>query len=104
MLKDELRILYFMIDEVKFIVNLEIVKYLKEILGVKMVLVLKCFLIWGVFDIIKFYLDGIISLGLFEVKLGYEIFGGEIYVYLVGYSEEDVKEVIDICDKMIFNL
>lgn len=93
-----------MIDEVKLIVNLEIVKQLKEIFGVKLVLVLKCFLIWGVFDIIKFYLDGIISSGLFEVRLGYEMFGGEIYVYSVGYSEDDVKEVVDICDKMIFNL
>ncbi|HGH8106809.1 TPA: carboxynorspermidine decarboxylase, partial [Vibrio cholerae] len=78
-------------------------KHLKEISGVKMVLALKCFSTWGVFDIIKPYLDGTTSSGPFEVKLGYETFGGETHAYSVGYSEEDVKEVIDICDKMIFN-
>lgn len=103
MLKDELRTPYFMIDEAKLIANLEIAKHLKEISGVKMVLALKCFSTWGVFDIIKPYLDGTTSSGPFEVKLGYETFGGETHAYSVGYSEEDVKEVIDICDKMIFN-
>ncbi|WP_162906355.1 carboxynorspermidine decarboxylase [Vibrio cholerae] len=103
MLKDELRTPYFMIDEAKLIANLEIAKHLKEISGVKMGLALKCFSTWGVFDIIKPYLDGTTSSGPFEVKLGYETFGGETHAYSVGYSEEDVKEVIDICDKMIFN-
>lgn len=103
MLKDELKTPYFMIDEAKLIANLEIAKHLKEISGVKMVLALKCFSTWGVFDIIKPYLDGTTSSGPFEVKLGYETFGGETHAYSVGYSEEDVKEVIDICDKMIFN-
>ncbi|SYZ81469.1 carboxynorspermidine decarboxylase [Vibrio paracholerae] len=103
MLKDELKTPYFMIDEAKLIANLEIAKHLKDISGVKMVLALKCFSTWGVFDIIKPYLDGTTSSGPFEVKLGYETFGGETHAYSVGYSEADVNEVVDICDKMIFN-
>lgn len=92
-----------MIDEAKLIRNLEIAKQLKEISGVKLVLALKCFSTWGVFDIIKPYLDGTTSSGPFEVKLGYEKFGGETHAYSVGYSEEDVREVADMCDKIIFN-
>lgn len=103
MQKSELKTPYFMIDELKLIANLEIAKRLKEISGVKLVLALKCFSTWGVFDIIKPYLDGTTSSGPFEVKLGYETFGGETHAYSVGYSEDDVKEVADICDKMIFN-
>ncbi|MFG0771212.1 carboxynorspermidine decarboxylase [Vibrio plantisponsor] len=103
MQKSELKTPYFMIDESKLIANLEIAKRLKEISGVKLVLALKCFSTWGVFDIIKPYLDGTTSSGPFEVKLGYETFGGETHAYSVGYSEDDVKEVADICDKMIFN-
>ncbi|AMG04639.2 carboxynorspermidine decarboxylase [Vibrio mimicus] len=103
MQKNELKTPYFMIDEAKLIANLEIAKHLKEISGVKMVLALKCFSTWGVFDIIQPYLDGTTSSGPFEVKLGYETFGGETHAYSVGYSEDDVKEVVDICDKMIFN-
>jgi carboxynorspermidine decarboxylase len=103
MQKSELKTPYFMIDESKLIHNLEIAKQLKDISGVKLVLALKCFSTWGVFDIIKPYLDGTTSSGPYEVKLGHETFGGETHAYSVGYSEDDVKAVAGICDKMIFN-
>ncbi|WP_353498405.1 carboxynorspermidine decarboxylase [Vibrio sp. CB1-14] len=101
--KSLLKTPYFMINESKLIENLEKAKHLKEISGVKLVLALKCFSTWGVFDIIKPYLDGSTSSGPFEVKLGHETFGGETHAYSVGYTEDDVREVADICDKMIFN-
>ncbi|MGF1842343.1 carboxynorspermidine decarboxylase [Vibrio clamense] len=103
MQKSELKTPYFMIDESKLVANLEKAKYLKDISGVKLVLALKCFSTWGVFDLIKPYLDGTTSSGPYEVKLGHETFGGETHAYSVGYSEDDVREVADICDKMIFN-
>ena len=103
MQKSELKTPYFMINEAKLIENLEQAKKLKEISGAKLVLALKCFSTWGVFNIIKPYLDGTTSSGPYEVKLGYETFGGETHAYSVGYSEEDVREVADICDKLIFN-
>lgn len=94
---------YFMIDEDKLVHNLEIAKKLKELSGVKLVLALKCFSTWGVFDVIQPYLDGTTSSGPYEVKLGYETFGKETHAYSVGYSEDDVKSVVGMCDKMIFN-
>lgn len=103
MQKSDLKTPYFMINEDKLIANLEKAKQLKALSGVKLVLALKCFSTWGVFDIIKPYLDGTTSSGPFEVKLGHETFGGETHAYSVGYSEEDVRDVADICDKMIFN-
>ncbi|MGF1873505.1 carboxynorspermidine decarboxylase [Photobacterium indicum] len=103
MQKNDLKTPYFMIDESKLVANLEKAKLLKELSGVKLVLALKCFSTWGVFDLIKSYLDGTTSSGPYEVKLGYETFGGETHAYSVGYSEDDVKEVAEICDKMIFN-
>ncbi|MGF1888543.1 carboxynorspermidine decarboxylase [Photobacterium profundum] len=103
MQKNDLKTPYFMIDESKLVANLEKAKLLKKLSGVKLVLALKCFSTWGVFDLIKPYLDGTTSSGPYEVKLGYETFGGETHAYSVGYSEDDVKEVAEICDKMIFN-
>ncbi|MDN3679929.1 carboxynorspermidine decarboxylase [Vibrio tapetis subsp. quintayensis] len=103
MTQHSLKTPYFMIDEAKLVANLEKAKQLKEISGVKLVLALKCFSTWGVFDIIKPYLDGTTSSGPYEVKLGHETFGGETHAYSVGYSEDDVKEVASICDKLIFN-
>ena len=94
---------YFMIDEQKLLRNLKIAKQLKEASGVKLVLALKCFSTWGVFDRISPYLDGTTSSGPFEVCLGHETFGGETHAYSVGFSESDVRSISNICDKLIFN-
>lgn len=94
---------YFMIDESKLIDNLEKCKLLKDISGAKLVLALKCFSTWGTFDTIKPYLDGTTSSGPYEVKLGYETFGGETHAYSVGYSKNDIETVKPLADKIIFN-
>ena len=94
---------YFMIDEQKLLRNLKIAKQLKEASGVKLVLALKCFSTWGVFERISPYLDGTTSSGPFEVRLGHETFGGETHAYSVGFSESDVRSISNICDKLIFN-
>ncbi|AGH81589.1 carboxynorspermidine decarboxylase [Psychromonas sp. CNPT3] len=94
---------YFMIDESKLIENLEKAKRLKEISGVKLVLALKCFSTFGTFETIKPYLDGTTSSGPYEVKLGYETFGGETHAYSVGYSKNDIENVKHMADKIIFN-
>lgn len=101
--KSELKTPYFLIREKDLISNLEVAQRLKKMSGVKLVLALKCFSTWGVFDIIKPYLDGTTSSGPFEVRLGFETFGGETHAYSVGYSEDDVKEVAGLCNKIIFN-
>ncbi|WP_372881491.1 carboxynorspermidine decarboxylase [Psychromonas sp.] len=94
---------YFMIDESKLIENLEKAKLLKQISGAKLVLALKCFSTWGTFETMKPYLDGTTSSGPFEVKLGYQTFGGETHAYSVGYSKKDIEEVAPLSDKIIFN-
>ncbi|MFO6422501.1 carboxynorspermidine decarboxylase [Motilimonas sp. KMU-193] len=100
---NELATPYFMIHEDKLIENLEKCKRLKELSGVKLVLALKCFSTWGVFKTIEPYLDGTTSSGPYEVMLGYETFGKETHAYSVGYSEQDVIDVADKSDKIIFN-
>ena len=92
-----------MIDEQKLLRNLRIAKELKQASGVKLVLALKCFSTWGVFERISPYLDGTTSSGPFEVRLGHETFGGETHAYSVGFSESDVRSISNICDKLIFN-
>ncbi len=101
--QESLQTPYFMIDENKLRENLEKAAYLKSLSGVKLVLALKCFSTWGVFEIIKPYLDGTTSSGPYEVQLGHETFGGETHAYSVGYSEQDVRDVAPLCDKIIFN-
>ena len=101
--KQQLNTPYFMINEQALIDNLEKTKLLKEISGAKVVLALKCFSTWGTFETIKPYLDGTTSSGPYEVKLGYEQFGGETHAYSVGYSHADIEAVKPLSDKIIFN-
>lgn len=101
--KNNLQTPYFMIDEKKLINNLEKAKKLKQLSGAKLVLALKCFSTFGTFETIKPYLDGTTSSGPYEVKLGYEEFGGETHAYSVGYSIADIDAVKEMSDKIIFN-
>lgn len=94
---------YFLIDERRLIANLEKAKRLREISGAKVLLALKCFSTWGVFDLMRPYLDGTTSSGPYEACLGHETFGGETHAYSVGFSADDVRAVASICDKIIFN-
>lgn len=102
-MKQELQTPYFMIDEAALIKNLERIATLKALSGAKMVLALKCFSTWGVFDIMKPYLDGTTSSGPLEVRLGAETLGGETHGYSVGYSKQDIEAVNPYINKLIFN-
>jgi len=94
---------YYLIDEQKLLKNLKIIKRIKDNSGAKVVLALKCFSTWGVFKLIKQYLDGTTASSPYEARLGYEKFGKEVHVYSVGYSKGDIKEVGRFADKIIFN-
>ena len=94
---------YFQISEARLLENLARVRALKERSGAKVVLALKCFSTWGVFETMKPFLDGTTSSSLYEVRLGHQTFGGETHAYSVGYSQEDVVEASRFADKLIFN-
>lgn len=94
---------YYLIDETKLLKNLSIIKAIKKQSSVKIVLALKCFSTWCVFDLMKEYLDGTTSSSLYEARLGYEKFGKEVHAYCVAFSREDVREVSRYADKIIFN-
>lgn len=94
---------YYLIDEGKLLENLRRIEYLRNHSGVKSVLALKCFSTWAVFDLMSKYMDGTTSSSLYETKLGYEKFGKETHAFSVTYSNDDISELKDICDKIIFN-
>jgi carboxynorspermidine decarboxylase len=99
----QLRTPYYLIDEVELQKNLEIIQYIREQSGAKSVLALKCFSTWCVFDLMRQYMDGTTSSSLFEARLGHEKFGKEVHAYSVAYSADEVDEVAQFADKVIFN-
>lgn len=94
---------YYLIDKAKLLPNMEKIAWLRENSGAKSLLALKCFATWSVFDLMSEYMDGTTSSSLYEVKLGREKFGKETHAYSVAYGDDEIGEVVDNCDKIIFN-
>jgi len=94
---------YYLIDERKLLKNLKTIERIRKNSGAKVVLALKCFSTWSVFDLMKKYMDGTTSSSVYEARLGHEKFGKEVHAYCVAYSLSDIKEVVRFSDKIIFN-
>ncbi len=94
---------YYLIDEKKLLRNMEIIQQVRQLSGARSLLALKCFSTWGVFDLMRQYMDGTTSSSLFEAQLGFEKFGKETHAYCVGYSPTDIEAISQFADKIIFN-
>ncbi|AXO16051.1 carboxynorspermidine decarboxylase [Thalassospira indica] len=94
---------YYLLDKSKLLRNMEKIAYVREHSGAKALLALKCFATWSVFDFMSEYMDGTTSSSLYEVKLGRQKFGKETHAYSVAYSDDEIAEVIENADKIIFN-
>ncbi|MCB1475721.1 MAG: carboxynorspermidine decarboxylase [Rhodobiaceae bacterium] len=94
---------YYLIDTEKLRRNLEIVDSVRSRSGARVLLALKCFATWSVFDVMNGYMDGTTSSSLFEARLGHEMFGGETHAYSVAFSDDDFAHAVTFADKVIFN-
>ena len=93
----------YVIDESLLIRNLEILKDIIEQTGCHILLAQKCFSMFPVYPLIRNYISGATASGLFEAKLGYEHMGGENHIFSAAYREEEMDEILKICDHIIFN-
>ncbi len=94
---------YYLVDKRAFAENLRKVDELRALSGAKVLLALKCFATWSVFDLLSQHMDGTTSSSLNEVRLGREKFGGETHAYSVAYADHEITEVASHADKIIFN-
>ncbi len=94
---------YYLIEEKALLENMKKISYLQKTSGAKFVLALKCFSTWCVFDLMSKYMDGTTSSSLYEAKLGYKKFGKEVHAYSVAYPKEEISELKNFADKIIFN-
>ena len=94
---------YYLIDKSVLLRNLRIIDDVRQRSGARVLLALKCFACWSVFDLLREHLDGTTSSSLNEVRLGRTRFGGETHAYSVAYSDHEIDAVVEHCDKIIFN-
>lgn len=93
----------YVIDEARLLTNMKKIETLRTLSGVKSVLALKCFSTWGVFNVMRPYMDGTTSSSSYEARLGQETFGKETHAYSVAFSDEEIEELRPLATKFIFN-
>ncbi len=93
----------FVIDETKLINNLEILKEVEERTGARILLAQKCFSCFEEYPLIGKYISGTTASGLYEARLGKEEMGLENHVYSPAYRSQDIEELAEICDHIVFN-
>lgn len=93
----------YVLDEKALIENLEILKGVQERTGCRILLAQKAFSMFSVYPLISEYLSGTTASGLYEAKLGREEFSGEVHVYSPAYKAEEIVEIVDYADHIVFN-
>lgn len=71
--------------------------------GCKIVLAQKAFSMTEMYPLIGKYLSGTTASGLYEARLGFEQMGKENHVFAPAYREDEIDEIISLCDHIIFN-
>ncbi|QFK70678.1 carboxynorspermidine decarboxylase [Pradoshia sp. D12] len=100
---DQLPTPSYVVDEGLLEKNLKILKGVMGRTGCKIILAQKAFSMHAMYPLIGQYLSGTAASGLYEAKLGYEEMGKENHVFSPAYREDEIDEIISICDHIIFN-
>lgn len=93
----------FVVDEVAIERNLAILAEIKAQSGAKVLLALKAFSMFSFAPLVRKYLDGTCASGIYEAKLAAKHYGGSLTTYCAGYKGDDLPEIIELSDHLIFN-
>ena len=93
----------YVVDESLLEKNLQILHGVMERTGCKIILAQKAFSMFAMYPLIGKYLSGTAASGLYEARLGHEEMGKENHVFSPAYREDEIDEIIEICDHIIFN-
>ncbi len=100
---DQLPTPCYVVDESLLEKNLKILQGVKERTGCKILLAQKAFSMFATYPLISQYLDGATASGLYEARLGYEEMGKENHVFSPAFREDEIDEMIEICDHFVLN-
>ena len=93
----------YIIEESLLRKNCEILKSVMERTGCEILLAQKAFSMYSTYPMLGSYLSGTTASSLFEAKLGREEMGKEVHIFAPAYREEEMDEIISICDHIVFN-
>ena len=93
----------FVVDEKAVERNLSILKDVADRSGAHVLSALKAFSMFSLAPLVRQYLGGTCASGVFEARLGREEYGGEVATFCAGYKDQDMAEILDLSDHVIFN-
>lgn len=100
---DKLTTPCFIVEERLLRQNLECLNYVMEQTGCHILLAQKCFSMYHTYPLIGKYLSGTTASGLHEALLGKEYMGKENHVFSAAYREEEMPQLLELCDHIVFN-
>ena len=98
----------FVVDQVAIERNLVILQDVAQRSGAKVLAALKAFSMWDLGELSARYLDGTCASGLHEAMLGRDEYQsldrpGEVHVYSAAFSQQDLLQLLDFADHIVFN-
>lgn len=93
----------YVIDELAFRKNLELIKSVADRAGVEIILAFKAFAMWSVFPIVREYVKCSTASSLAEARLAYEEMGSKAHTYGPAYSETEFSEIVNLSSHITFN-
>ncbi|SDN04630.1 carboxynorspermidine decarboxylase [Lachnospira pectinoschiza] len=93
----------YVIDENKLEENLKVLESVEKAAGCKILLAQKAFSNFYTYPLISKYISGTTASGLYEARLGKEEMGKENHVFAPAFKDEDMEELVKICDHIVFN-
>lgn len=94
----------YVLDEVMFKRNGEILKGVQDRTGCKILLAQKAFSNFAMYDILGENLAGTEASGLYETRLGWEEMpNGEVHVFCAAYKDSEFEELLKYADHIVFN-
>ena len=93
----------YVIDENIIEENCKVLADVMKKTGCHVLLAQKAFSNYALYPLIGKYLSGTTASGLYEARLGREEMGRENHVFAPAYKDEDMDELVKICDLIVFN-
>lgn len=93
----------YVIDENVIEENCKVLADVMKKTGCHVLLAQKAFSNYALYPLIGKYLSGTTASGLYEARLGREEMGRENHVFAPAYKDEDMDELVKICDHIVFN-
>ncbi len=82
---------------------MQVMQRIQKESGCRVLLALKGFSTFSVFDEMRPYLAGCCASGVWEARLAREKFGGEVHSYSPAFSRADIPEILELSDHVVFN-